>query len=335
MIDILILLGALLVILLGAEAFTNSLEHFGERLGISEGVTGSVFAAIGTALPETMVPVFAILFGSGTEALRHEVGVGAILGAPLMLVTLAFFLMGYFAARSRGWNAPLQPEPTGFSRDLVWFNWAFCIGVLATFIPHDWSKVRGVLAASLVLLYVVYLVITIRSSSNLVEEGHGTEADHPLYVMKIGLPDNLLVILFQLGCGFGLILLGAKGFVYGIEQLAPRWGISALALSLLIVPVATELPEKVNSILWIRRRRDTLAVGNITGAMVFQGSLLPALGIMLTAWVPQHEILMGMAMTLAAAAYLTWVVRRGSVTPKHLLMNGLCYLIFVISVLFW
>jgi Ca2+/Na+ antiporter len=59
--DILILVGALVVILLGAEAFTNSLEHFGERLGISEGVTGSVFAAIGTALPETMVPLFAIL----------------------------------------------------------------------------------------------------------------------------------------------------------------------------------------------------------------------------------------------------------------------------------
>ncbi|MDR4483297.1 MAG: hypothetical protein R3B95_08745 [Nitrospirales bacterium] len=88
-------------------------------------------------------------------------------------------------------------------------------------------------------------------------------------------------------------------------------GVSALTLSLLIIPIATELPEKVNSIIWIRRNRDTLAVGNITGAMVFQGSLLPALGIMLTAWVPQREILMGMAMTLVAASYLTWVVRRG------------------------
>ena len=63
--ELLILFGSLVVILLGAEAFTNSLEHFGARLGISEGVTGSVFAAIGTALPETMVPLFAILFGHG------------------------------------------------------------------------------------------------------------------------------------------------------------------------------------------------------------------------------------------------------------------------------
>ncbi|MBI3576244.1 MAG: sodium:calcium antiporter, partial [Gammaproteobacteria bacterium] len=52
-----ILLIALVVILVGAETFTNALEHLGERLKISEGVTGSIFAAVGTALPETMVPV--------------------------------------------------------------------------------------------------------------------------------------------------------------------------------------------------------------------------------------------------------------------------------------
>jgi cation:H+ antiporter len=333
--DILILVGALLVILLGAEAFTNSLEHFGERLGISEGVTGSIFAAIGTALPETMVPLIAILLGPGSEALRHEVGVGAILGAPLMLSTVAFFLVGWFAAKARGWHGTLNPEPTGFARDLVWFNWVFFFGVIATFVPQELPMVRGGIGVSLVIMYVVYLYHTIRSSSVLVEDGHGTEADHPLYLTKAGFPDNLLVILFQLGCGLGLIVLGAKGFVYGIEHLVPRLGISALALSLLIIPVATELPEKVNSILWIRRRRDTLAMGNITGAMVFQGSLLPALGIMLTAWVPQHEILMGMAMTLVAATYLTFVIRLGSLKPIHLVVNGLCYMTFVVAVLFW
>lgn len=333
--EILVLVGALIIILLGAEAFTNSLEHFGQRLGISEGVTGSIFAAIGTALPETMVPLFAIFLGSGSETLRHEVAVGAILGAPLLLATLAFFLVGIFAARSRGWQATLKAEPTGFTRDLLWFNWAFFIGVIATFVPSEWPWVRGLMAFTLVGMYVAYLTLTIRASTDLVDDGHGTEADHPLYSTTIGLPDNLVMILVQLAFGLGLIMLGAKGFVYGIEHLAPLWGISALTLSLLIVPVATELPEKVNSILWIRRGKDTLAVGNLTGAMMFQGSLLPAVGIMLTAWVPQKEILVGMAMTLVAATYLTWLVRHGTVKPIHLIFNGLCYLGFVLSVVFW
>src|ERR1700679_2047203 len=78
----------LLVILLAAELFTNALEHLGERLKISEGVTGSLFAAVGTALPETMVPLLAIAGGS-TVNVNQEIGVGAILGAPLMLSTLS------------------------------------------------------------------------------------------------------------------------------------------------------------------------------------------------------------------------------------------------------
>ena len=131
-----------------------------------------------------------------------------------------------------------------------------------------------------------------------------------------------------------LIMMGAKGFVYGVEHLAPILGISALALSLLIIPLATELPEKVNSVIWIRRGRDTLAFGNITGAMVFQGSLLPALGILITPWSPKPEAMIGMVMTLLAATFLSFIARTGTVKAWHLLFNGLCYLLFVIAVLF-
>ena len=50
----------LVLILIAAEVFVNALEHLGERLGISDGVTGSIFAAVGTAMPETIVPLLAI-----------------------------------------------------------------------------------------------------------------------------------------------------------------------------------------------------------------------------------------------------------------------------------
>ncbi len=331
--EVLILCVALVVILVGAEVFTNALEHLGERLGISEGVTGSIFAAIGTALPETMVPIFAILSSTGALEVRHEVGIGAILGAPLMLSTLAFILMAGFAAKKRGWQGEFHPEMTGLRRDLTWFNYAFALGVIAALVPSEWTLVRGSISWILVMSYGLYLLVTIRASASLVDEGHGTEADHPLFLSKVGLPTHLAVILFQLAFGFILIMLGAKGFVYGVEHLAPMLGISALALSLLVIPLATEMPEKVNSIIWIRRGRDTLAFGNITGAMVFQGSLLPALGILLTPWTPKPEVIIGMIITLLAGTYLSFVARSGNVKPYHLLFNGLCYLTFVVAIL--
>src|SRR5919198_2068777 len=82
---------SLLVILGGAELFTNGVEWIGEGLGLSEGVVGSILAAIGTALPETVLPLIAVLLG---RSAGKEIGVGAILGAPLMLTTLAMFVLG-------------------------------------------------------------------------------------------------------------------------------------------------------------------------------------------------------------------------------------------------
>lgn len=323
-----VLLISLIVILVGAETFTNALEHLGERLNISEGVTGSVFAAVGTALPETMVPVVAVLAASGDLSVRHDVGVGAILGAPLMLSTIAFFLMGTFAAQRRGWAQAFHPESTGVHRDLDWFLFAFALATLAIFVPSEWQWARVSLALILILSYFIYLLLTIRASQGLVAQGHGTEADHPLFLSRLRIPENLVTILLQLIIGFALIVGGAKGFVYGVEHLAAWLGLSTLALSLLIVPVATELPEKVNSIIWIRRGRDTLAFGNVTGAMVFQGSLLPALGIALTPWVPRKEALWGIGLTLLATVYLKLRLRSRALRPYHLIFNGLCYLAF-------
>ena len=330
--DLGVLLVSLLVILMGAESFTNALEHVGERLKISEGVTGSIFAAVGTALPETIVPIVAIFSTVGTAEVRGEVGIGAILGAPLMLSTLTLFLMAMFAARRRGLNGELHPERTGLMRDLSWFLFAFGISTVAIFLPVEPRLPRVLAAQILVVIYFIYLMLTIRASAKLVADGHGTKADHPLYATRLKLPGNMAVILLQLGVGFVLIVMGARGFVHGVESLSQTLGISALVLALLIIPVATELPEKINSILWIRRRRDTLAFGNITGAMVFQGSLLPAIGIVLTPWVPRLEIVAGMALTLLASVYVLYMLRRGTLRPWHLGFNGLCYLAYFLTI---
>jgi cation:H+ antiporter len=129
--------------------------------------------------------------------------------------------------------------------------------------------------------------------------------------------------------GIALLLAGAKGFIYGVQAAAQILGISTLLLSLLIIPIATELPEKVNSILWVRRRKDTLAFGNITGAMVFQGTLLPAIGIMMTPWEPRKEVLAGVVVTLLAAIWLRWAVSRGHLKVWQVWVNGILYIAYL------
>lgn len=320
----------LIVILIAAEVFTNALEHLGEKLKISEGVTGSLFAAVGTALPETMVPLLAIMAGTDNTQLNEEIGVGAILGAPLMLSTLSLCLMAAFAMQKRGLHGHLAPEHSGLIRDLNFFLAAFAFSALALYVPHQQAAVRASIGFTLVLTYFVYIMLTLRASAHLVKEGHGTAAEEPMFLCRIGLPvGNMAIILLQLLLGLLLLVGGAKGFIHGVESASHILGISPLLLSLLIIPIATELPEKVNSILWIRRHKDTLAFGNITGAMVFQGTLLPAIGIMLTPWEPRQEVLAGVVITLLAALWLRLMAARGQLRVWHLGLNGAFYVTYL------
>lgn len=323
----------LILILIAAEVFVNALEHLGEKLKISEGVTGSIFAAVGTALPETMVPLLAIFAGTKNVQVNQEIGVGAILGAPLMLSTLTLFLISLAVLKKRGMHGHFTPERTGLKRDMNFFLAAFGLSCLALFIPHESSEIRIVFSIIMVLIYFVYVAMTLRASAALVQDGHATEAGKPMFLSKIGIPTNMPTILIQLALGLGLLVAGAEGFIHGIEQAAPILGISALLLSLMIVPLATELPEKVNSILWIRKHKDTLAFGNVTGAMVFQGTLLPAIGIALTPWVPQKEVLAGVIVTLIAAAWLRLMIARGQLRVWHLWVNGALYVTYLVIAL--
>src|SRR5688572_30044543 len=126
---------ALVVILAAAELFTNGIEWFGHKLNLAEGAVGSVLAAVGTALPETMIPLVAILFAtSGDHGTGHEIGVGAILGAPFMLSTLAMFVtglgvVGWARRRRTGRVMPVDTKVLGM--DIRYFFVAYAIAIAA------------------------------------------------------------------------------------------------------------------------------------------------------------------------------------------------------------
>src|SRR3712207_4472363 len=82
-------------IVVAAALCVNAVELLGERLNLGAGAVGSILAAVGTALPETMIPIVAVIASllTGSDA-AGDIGVGAILGAPFLLATLAMFVVG-------------------------------------------------------------------------------------------------------------------------------------------------------------------------------------------------------------------------------------------------
>ena len=320
---VVLLLGSLLFILGGAVLFTNGVEWLGKKFNLNEGTVGSVLAAVGTALPETMIPIIAIFFGTGADA--HAIGVGAILGAPFMLSTVAMFLAGFSALvfKRRENRRELMVNGTVFKRDLMFFLPFYALALLASFLPYA-GKV--VVAVVLVGAYIYYLIITITAPAG---EENGHELDRCYFAPRHNDPPTVAVVL-QVVVALIMIVLGADEFVKGIEMVAKSAGISPLVLSLVIAPIATELPEKFNSIIWIRDQKDTYALGNITGAMVFQSTLIPAFGILFSEW--HLDFYAGLSGVLALAAgllvYLGYSFKK-KLSARLLLVNGVLYLIFI------
>jgi cation:H+ antiporter len=257
--------------------------------------------------------------------MNEDISVGAILGAPLMISTLSTALMAAFALKRRGFKGWINPERAGFIRDLDFFILAFLFAAIALYLPLKPFFWRVLLCFFLISLYFIYLWQTFKVSKKLVTEGHGVIPDEPLLLSKLGFKGNNTAIALQLLLGLILLVCGTKGFILGVEGVTKVLNVSALLISLLIIPIATELPEKVNSILWIRKHKDTLAFGNLTGAMVFQGTLLPALGVLLTPWQPNHEVTLSILLALVAAFWLRLTISTKGIRIPFLFINGLLY----------
>jgi len=324
-----LLLFSLAIILIGAEIFTNGIEWLGKKLHLGEGAVGSILAAVGTALPETTIPVIAILTGSGEDA--THIGIGAILGAPFMLATLAMLVTGTAAVvcRHNGKKrAVMLCDPIIIRRDLSFFILVYTIALLAAYLPSHEAKVA--VAGFLVLAYAVYAYHTIRAGQTL------ADADlEPLLFRKSSLNPPIFWVVLQVCIALAIIVIGARAFVKAISTVSALWGVPAFVLALIIAPVATELPEKFNSIVWVRQGKDTLALGNITGAMVFQSSVIPALGIVLTPWKLSPLALLSGALALVSAIVIFLNLRlKNRIRPRLLIGVGALYLVFFAAVVF-
>jgi len=335
--DWVFLVASLLIILVAAELFTNGIEWVGEGFGLSEGAVGSVLAAIGTALPETLLPIVAIV--SGHEA-GDEIGVGAILGAPFMLTTLAMVVIGVavlFYGRGGRRSLDLDIDRRVIQQDLGYFLVMYALAMIAGLL-----HVRTIDVCLAIVLVVGYGYYVRRHFQAPQPENEGDGSDiRPLrlwVVLRMGLrrlPEwtverSTAAPFVQVAIGLILMVGGAKLFVDAVGNLGKAAGLPPLAFSLLVAPLATELPEKFNSVLWVRRNKDTLAMGNMTGAMVFQSSFPVTVGLLLTPWELAHEALVAACVALLAGSVLYLTLRiRGRLSARLLLLQGVFYVGYV------
>jgi cation:H+ antiporter len=258
-----------------------------------------------------------------------------------MLSTLAMFVTGVGVVvfrHRRATGTRMVVDTTVLVHDIRYFVVAYALAIATAFVPPDLGFVRVGVAIALVGIYVVYVKVHLDAEAG--EQGDDLE---PLRFRRIdpvarhqpARPPRLRLVGFQVLVALAAIIGGAWMFVGAVERLATTLGVSEIILALVIAPIATELPEKFNSLIWVRQGKDTLAMGNITGAMVFQSAIPTVVALVLAgeAWHINEDSMVaflsaGIAF-LAVAAVFGPMWRRARLDGRSLLVGGVLYLAYL------
>lgn len=324
----LIIITSLTFILIGSVLFTNGIEWVGKYFKLSSGAIGSVLASVGTALPETLIPLIAILLGNSSA--EKEIGVGAILGAPFMLSTLTLPVIGfgvYYFARRGGRSNEIEMNFEEIRTDVKFFIISFSMVIFASTFEN--RLIHYFLGLLLFGIYYYYIRIIFRRPA----------ADHldldALYFQRAVTNPDISIIGLQTFLGLGVMIAGAYYFINGIQLSAGFFHVSPLVLSLLITPLATELPEKFNGLIWIAKKKDHLAFSNVTGAMVFQSTFPVSIGLFGTAWRIDYNGNINILLTFCTALYFFIIlVLKNKWKPYQLMGGSIAYIAYLCILLY-
>lgn len=360
MLHVFLLLACAAVIYLACEWFVNAVEWLGVRLKIGSLAVGTILAAAGTALPESVVTLVAVLAGTRTG---DDIAVGAALGGPLVVGTLAYGITGaMLLLRARTRPVLLEPPApvvehqhrqqaaagsgtrTGkragsrrlasraldgtdtrrLARDQTWFLAIFLVKVGLGLVAFAFKPWLGLLFLA---VYAVYFARELRGST---EQASG-EGLQPLKLQRRRATPATAAVLVQTAVALAVIFGASQLFVAQLEWAGPALGLPVVVVALLLAPVATELPEILNAIIWVRQGKTQLALANISGSMMIQATIPTAIGLAFTPWIFDIPLMLAGLATIASVLYLRTLMRTGRISAGRLAAAGGFYAAFAVA----
>jgi cation:H+ antiporter len=184
-----------------------------------------------------------------------------------------------------------------------WLGWLF----LAAYAAYTWAEMRH-------------------------EDDSAAGELEPLKFQPRSADPSLVIASLQTLLALVVIFAASHVFVNQLATVGPWLGIPSAVVALLLSPIATELPETMNAIIWIRQGKHRLALANISGSMMIQATVPTALGLFFTPWLFDNALTLAAVVTALAVSGLLLLLRRNALTPFRLALFALFYLVFAVGV---
>lgn len=230
----------------GGDWFVDSASWFAEATGIPKFVVGATIVSFATTLPELLVSVRAAMNGSAQLAIGNAVGSVTANTTLIMGVSLVA-MAGIINRKSFALKGGL------------FLGAVVALTLLASKLSlPTWSA------------YILWAIFLIFMVSNLIEGKKGAVSEKMESYEKKDIPAKIL--FFVLGTAF--IVFGAEFLVSSGKTIASGIGISETIIGFTVIALGTSLPELVTTLTAIRKKENSLSVGNIIGANIIDTTLI-------------------------------------------------------------
>ena len=253
-IQILILLGGLALILLGANSLVDGSSSIAKKFGISEFVIGLTIVGIGTSTPEMVVSFLSAIQG------KADMAIGNIVGSNIFNT---FMILGVTAL-----VAPLAITKSNLKKDIP-LNIAvtlllIILGMNQTIFGRGENVLSRIDGVVLLILFGWYLWSSFKSDTGAQDEDG-----------EIQVRGNAVSILMIVG-GLAALVIGGRLFVNSSTAIARMFGVSDKFIAITIMAAGTSMPELATCVVAAAKGRGQLALGNVLGSNL--GNILLILG---------------------------------------------------------
>jgi cation:H+ antiporter len=236
---------ALLLLALGGDSILKGASGLSRRFGWSPFSTGLLLVAFGTSIPELAVNARAFVVGSQNLALGNAIGSNIVnFGLTLGLAAIA---------------APLLVRWRALAPLLICLMLA-TLALIALGYDGVLTRIEGLLfVIAFAIVVIAALVLSRREAPELREEIAG--------FLKTG--DGLGLNLIRFAIGGALLWFGAMWLVRHAPIVGTAWGLSPVLTGLIVVAIATALPEAIAAVSAARRGQGDMVVGHVIGSSLF------------------------------------------------------------------
>lgn len=301
-------IGGIVLLVVSSFILTSTIEDLGKRGKFSSSFTGAIISPIFTSLPELIVILTALILVGNVSG--SEIAAGTIIGEPFLVSAIGFPIMAIamLAARRKGSGERLDAV---MPKTMIFVGLVLPIMIIPSLF-QSWP-VRILIAAFLVIIYLLFARFVRQES---LEESE----------FIVGEIRNRTALIFLIATGTVLLVAGSAILVRSVDNLAFQTGINRELIAILIIPIATIVPETLNSVIWGAKLKTNLAVGALLGEETFFATIYPMLAILASRWVITENGIVAIFLTSLfsiAIGLFTYKFRQ----------NLYVYLVFVLSLI--